>query len=171
MSLPKINPTKTTSWTKLQEHFKEIENVHMKGLFATDPKRAETFTIKWEDFYVDFSKNRITTETIKLLIELANEVDLKNAISKYFGGEAINQTENRAVLHTALRAKKSDTVIVGGTNVIPEGRLVLGYRNCVNCSTTELYSYIPIIGNKQVLELQIVSQELSAAVHKSWRRK
>ena len=57
------------------------------------------------------------------------------------------------------------------TNVIPEGRLALGYRTCVNCSTTELYNYIPIIGNKQVLELQIVSQELSAAVHKSWRRK
>ncbi len=57
------------------------------------------------------------------------------------------------------------------TNVIPEGRLALGYRTCVNCSTTEPYSYIPIIGNKQVLELQIVSQELSAAVHKSWRRK
>jgi len=57
------------------------------------------------------------------------------------------------------------------TNVIPQGRLALGYRTCVNCSATQLYSYIPIIGNKQVLELQIVSQELSAAVHKSWRRK
>ena len=68
-------------------------------------------TVKWDDFYVDFSKNRITKETLDLLIELANEVDLKNAISKYFEGDIINETEGRAVLHTALRAPKNAKVI------------------------------------------------------------
>jgi glucose-6-phosphate isomerase len=120
MSLPKINPTKTTSWTKLQEHFKEIENVHMKGLFASDPKRAETFTIKWEDFYVDYSKNRITKETLNYLLLLADEAKLKEAIQCQFSGEKINQTEGRAVLHTALRAPKNSEFYVDGTNVIPE---------------------------------------------------
>lgn len=120
MALPKINPTKTKSWTKLQEHFKEIENLQMKALFASDPKRAETFTIKWEDFYIDYSKNRITQETLNYLLQLADEVKLKEAIRCQFSGDIINETEGRAVLHTALRAPESAKVFVNGENVIPE---------------------------------------------------
>ena len=120
MSLKSINPTKTKSWKKLSEHFKEIKQVQMKDLFKKDSGRASKFTIKWEDFYVDYSKNRINSETLKLLVELANEVELKDAIKKYFSGGIINQTENRAVLHTALRAPKTEKVIVDGVNVIPE---------------------------------------------------
>jgi glucose-6-phosphate isomerase len=120
MSLKSINPTKTKSWKKLSEHFKEIKQVQMKDLFKKDSGRASKFTIKWEDFYVDYSKNRINDETLKLLVELANEVELKDAIKKYFSGDIINQTENRAVLHTALRAQKTKKVIVDGVNVIPE---------------------------------------------------
>lgn len=120
MSLKSINPTKTKSWKKLSEHFKEIKQVQMKDLFIKDSGRASKFTIKWEDFYVDYSKNRINSETLKLLVELANEVELKDAIKKYFSGGIINQTENRAVLHTALRAPKTKKVIVDGVNVIPE---------------------------------------------------
>ncbi len=75
--------------------------------------------MQWEDFYVDFSKNRITQETIDLLLELANEVDLKDAITKYFKGDIINTTEGRAVLHTALRAPEKTEIIVKGENVIP----------------------------------------------------
>ncbi|OUR91596.1 glucose-6-phosphate isomerase [Flavobacteriales bacterium 34_180_T64] len=120
MPLKKTNPVTTKAWKKLAEHFNLIKDVHMKDSFAQNPNRAEELSIKWEDFYVDYSKHRITNETIELLLELAEEVDLKDAISKYFDGDNINETENRAVLHTALRAPKDSQVYVEGKNVIPE---------------------------------------------------
>ncbi|MFV9549729.1 glucose-6-phosphate isomerase [Algibacter sp. PT7-4] len=120
MALPSINPTTTNSWKKLQEHFKTVKDVQMKDLFAEDSERANKFTIKWDDFYVDFSKNRITQETFKYLLELADDVKLKDAINSQFSGEKINQTEGRAVLHTALRAPKHAQFKVDGTDVIPE---------------------------------------------------
>lgn len=120
MALDNINPTQTEAWKKLQQHFNEIENVEMKTLFAQNPERANEFTIKWDDFYVDYSKNRITSETCNLLLDLARECKLSDAIEKYFSGDLINQTEGRAVLHTALRAKQTDEVLVDGVNVIPE---------------------------------------------------
>jgi glucose-6-phosphate isomerase len=120
MALKATNPTTTNSWEKLQAHFESIKSTHLKDLFSADVKRAEDLTIKWDDFYVDFSKNRITKETLDMLFELANEVDLKDAISKYFTGDVINATEGRAVLHTALRAPIDAKVFVDGVNVIPE---------------------------------------------------
>ncbi len=120
MALPSINPTTTDSWKKLQEHFNSVKDLHMKDLFAQDTERANKFTITWDDFYVDFSKNRITEETFKYLLELADEVKLKEAIDSQFSGDLINQTEGRAVLHTALRAPKSSECLVNGTNVVPE---------------------------------------------------
>ena len=120
MALKSIDPTKTKAWKKLEEHFKEIKNVHMTQWFKNDTHRANRFTIKWDDFFVDYSKNRITNSTIDLFLELANEVELKNAISSYFSGDKINQTENRAVLHTALRAPESAKVFVDGENIIPK---------------------------------------------------
>ncbi len=120
MALKATNPTTTDSWKNLQFHFESIESKHLKELFNSDAKRANDLTVKWEDFYVDFSKNRITKETLELLNELANELDLKDAISKYFEGDVINATEGRAVAHTALRAPKSAKVFVEGVNVIPE---------------------------------------------------
>ena len=120
MALPKINPTSTEAWQKLQEHFNNIENVHMKDLFDQDDNRADTFTIKWDDFYVDYSKNRITEETKSLLLELAKEVKLDEAISSYFSGDIINETEGRAVMHMALRQPKSSQAFIDGVDVIPE---------------------------------------------------
>ena len=120
MSLRNINPTTTQAWKKLTEHYQATHKNHIKDLFASDSKRAERFSIQWNDFLFDFSKNKITKETIDILLELADEVNLKDAIQKYYGGEAINQTEGRAVLHTALRAKKTDSVLVDGINVMPE---------------------------------------------------
>ena len=111
MALKATNPTNTNSWKKLQAHFDTIKSKHLKDLFSSDAERANDLTVKWEDFYVDFSKNRITTETLELLFELAKELDLKDAISKYFDGDVINATEGRAVLHTALRAPKNATVL------------------------------------------------------------
>lgn len=120
MALKSINPTQTKAWKKLETHFNQVSENHMKDWFAQNNQRANDMTIKWDDFYVDYSKNRITNETINLLLELAEEVDLKDAITKYFAGDVINETENRAVLHTALRAPKDAKVYVDDKNIIPE---------------------------------------------------
>ncbi|MGB3151433.1 MAG: glucose-6-phosphate isomerase [Maribacter sp.] len=120
MPLNKINPTATEVWKSLSQHYSDSKNQHLRELFASDANRAKEFSLEWKDFLLDFSKNRITTKTIDLLIRLANEVELKDAIDKYFKGDLINETEGRAVLHTALRATKSDTVLVNGSNVVPE---------------------------------------------------
>ena len=120
MALKSIDPTTTRSWNLLKEHFKEIENVQMKHWFAQNINRANDLSVQWDDFYIDFSKNRITNKTLDLLLGLADEVDLKDAIAKYFGGDSINETEGRAVLHTALRAPKTAKILVDGKNVIPE---------------------------------------------------
>ena len=106
MSLKKIDPTKTKSWDNLNSHYKTIKSCSISGFFKENPFRSDDFKIEWEDFYVDFSKNIINSNTIKLLIELCKEVDLKNSIDKYFSGVKINSTENRSVLHTALRTKE-----------------------------------------------------------------
>jgi len=115
-----INPTKTKAWEKLNRHFEEIKDLEMKQIFAENPARANELTLHWEDFYLDLSKNRITEETQKILIELAEECGLAEAIQSYYKGEAINQTENRPVLHTALRTSEDEVVLVDGENVIPE---------------------------------------------------
>ncbi|MFK7811631.1 MAG: glucose-6-phosphate isomerase [Maribacter sp.] len=120
MSLSNVNPTTTEAWDKLTKHYNNSKDIHIKSLFEEDQNRANSFSIRWNDFLVDFSKNRITEETMRLLLQLAEDVNLKDAISKYFDGDAINQTEGRSVLHTALRAKESDSIKVDGLNVIPE---------------------------------------------------
>ncbi|WBL22512.1 glucose-6-phosphate isomerase [Zunongwangia sp. HRR-M8] len=115
-----INPTTTEAWKKLASHYAETKDQSLKSLFEKDQDRASKFTVKWSDFYVDFSKNKITEETKSLLIDLAEECALKEAMNAYFGGEAINQTEGRPVLHTALRASKNAEVKVDGENVMNE---------------------------------------------------
>ena len=135
MALKSIDPTTTKSWHLLEEHFDEVKDVHMKDWFAKNQNRATEMTIQWEDFYVDFSKHRITNETLSLLLNLADEVDLKDAISKYFNGDIINKTEDRAVLHTALRAPKIAKVFVDGKNVIPE---IYGVKDKIQKFTNQI---------------------------------
>ena len=120
MALHKINPTTTTAWQQLQNHFEEMKTVSMQEMFANDTTRAEKFNLQWNDFLVDYSKNSINQETMNLLLNLANQLNLKSAISSYFEGEIINQTENRAVLHTALRSPETASVLVDGKDIIPE---------------------------------------------------
>jgi glucose-6-phosphate isomerase len=120
MALSTVNPTQTPAWQKLEQHFKSMQSVSMKTLFQQDPTRAEKLHIQWNDFMVDFSKNRITEETVNLLLQLADEAQLKSAIQDYFSGESINQTEGRAVLHTALRSTSTAPLLVDGLNIIPE---------------------------------------------------
>jgi glucose-6-phosphate isomerase len=123
--LPKINPTQTQSWQKLNEHFAEINNVHMKDLFASDPERFNRFHLQFKDILVDYSKNRITDATLKLLLELAEEAGVQKAVKDMFSGEKINETENRAVLHVALRNRKNSPIYVDGQNVMPRVNAVL----------------------------------------------
>ena len=101
--LPKINPTGTVAWEKLRRHFFEMQYVKMQELFADDAGRAQKMHLKWNDFLLDYSKNRITSETLQLLFELADEVALRQGIDAMFLGKAINETEKRCVQHTALR--------------------------------------------------------------------
>ena len=115
-----VKPTNTDAWKKLQEHYRSVEDLRLKDLFLKNPERADEFTIEWEDFYIDFSKNIITGETRSLLNSLAKEVGMEEAINSYFSGETINATEGRAVLHTALREEQNAVVEVEGENIIPE---------------------------------------------------
>lgn len=118
--LPSINPSETQAWQKLRDHFEDMQYAEMNEMFRQDATRAEYFHIQWGSFLVDYSKNRINQKTIDLLLELATEVGLKEAIADQFSGVQINQTENRAVLHTALRAQEKDVVWVDGKNIVPE---------------------------------------------------
>ena len=125
-----INPTKTAAWAALNEHFKAISNVTIADHFKADSNRFNNFSLKLNpDFLVDFSKNRINQETLNLLINLAKETDLSGAIESMFSGEKINVTENRAVLHTALRNKSNKPVLVDGKDVMPEVNAVLEKMN------------------------------------------
>ena len=120
MPLNRNNPKNTTAWKSLENHYNEINTSHLRELFQTDPKRGPDLTLSYKDFLVDFSKNRITDKTLSLLLDLAKEVSLKDAIEKVFTGDIINETEGRAVLHTALRGKEGDSVMVDGENIMPE---------------------------------------------------
>ena len=93
MALQTINPTQTAAWAKLQQHYNAIASTSMQELFQADASRVEKFNLKWNDFLLDYSKNRINQETITLLLELANQVGLKEAIASYVDGELIKQTE------------------------------------------------------------------------------
>jgi len=123
--LKKIDPTKTNAWRDLSNHFSKMKGVHMKDLFAEDPRRFERFSLRFQDILVDYSKNRIIPETIKLLLSLAEEMDLRDAVEKMFTGDKINETENRAVLHVALRNRSNTPVYVDGQDVMPQVNAVL----------------------------------------------
>jgi len=124
--LKNIQPTKTAAWTKLQDLFDEHIDMQISELFAEDATRFDTFSRQFnDDFLLDFSKNLITEEILASLIELAKEVDLENAIKAQFSGEKINITEQRAVLHSALRNRSNNPVVVNGEDVMPKINAVL----------------------------------------------
>jgi len=125
MSFPAINPTSTQAWKKLQAHAEKMKQVHMRDLFSSDADRFSSYSIKEQNILFDYSKNLVVKETLDLLFELANECKLKDAIASMFAGEKINQTEGRAVLHTALRNFSDKTVLADGENVMPKVRQVL----------------------------------------------
>jgi glucose-6-phosphate isomerase len=113
------------AWKALEAHHQQIQGKHLKQLFWDDPQRGERFTVETAGIFLDYSKNRITDETLKLLIQLAEESGLRARIDAMFRGEKINVTENRAVLHVALRAPKSESIVVDGEDVVPAVHAVL----------------------------------------------
>ena len=130
MSMSSSNPTivplrDRPAWKALEEHFSKFKDVQLRQLFAEDPQRAKDFTLEDLGLYFDYSKNRITSETKRLLIELAEQSGLRQRIDDMFAGEKINVTEKRAVLHVALRAPKDEQIVVDGENVVPDVHAVL----------------------------------------------
>ncbi|WP_345211615.1 glucose-6-phosphate isomerase [Mucilaginibacter gynuensis] len=123
--LPKIDFTATSSYKYLTDHYIDIVSKHLKGFFDTDSERFEKFSVRFEDILVDYSKNRIDEQTVALLIQLAKECSVKDAIEAMFNGEKINVTEGREVLHTALRNRSNTPVYAGGKDVMPEVNAVL----------------------------------------------
>jgi glucose-6-phosphate isomerase len=117
--------TQRKAWKALQTHHTKVKELHLRQLFAEDPKRGERMTAEAAGLFLDYSKNRITDETLKLLLQLAEESGLRDRIDAMFRGEKINISENRAVLHVALRAPKRASIVVDGTNVVPEVHAVL----------------------------------------------
>jgi glucose-6-phosphate isomerase len=127
--------TKHKAWRALESHYRKMSRTHLRTLFAQDPERGEKFAVEAVGLYLDYSKNRITDETLSLLIQLADECGLRARIDAMFRGEKINVTENRAVLHVALRAPKGASIMVDGENVVPQVHAVLdkmtGFSNSV----------------------------------------
>jgi glucose-6-phosphate isomerase len=117
--------TQLPAWQALGSHSAALKALHLRDLFASDPGLAERFSVEAEGLFLDYSKNRITAETVELLVQLARESGLAEAIEAMFRGDAINLTENRSVLHTALRAPKDAEILSGGVNVVPEVHAVL----------------------------------------------
>src|ERR1700745_3767432 len=113
-------PTQRRAWNALAAHHQKVRELHLRQLFADDPARGERLTAEAVGFYLDYSKNRITDETLTLLLQLADESGLRERIDAMFRGEKINITENRAVLHVALRAPKDASIVVDGQNVVPQ---------------------------------------------------
>ncbi len=123
--LTRINPTKTVAWEKLQAHYETMHGVEMKKLFTQNTQRFDEFSLRFEDILLDYSKNILTVETLNLLEELAEECALKDGIRKMFSGAVINETEQRAVLHIALRNRSNRSIEVEGENVMPKVNAVL----------------------------------------------
>jgi len=120
-----VSPIKRRAWQALASHYRKIRESHLRELFAEDPSRGEAMTAEAEGIYLDYSKNRITQETLGLLIQLAEESGLRDRIDAMFRGGKINVTENRPVLHVALRAARGSSIMVDGENVVPEVHEVL----------------------------------------------
>jgi len=132
------------AWKALVAHHQKMRDLHLRKLFADDPKRAERMTVEAVGLYLDCSKNRVTDETLKLLVQLADESGLRGRIDAMFRGDKINITENRAVLHVALRAPKEASIVVDGENVVPKVHAVLDrmadFSNRVRSGTWKGYT-------------------------------
>jgi len=119
--------TQSAAWKALEQHQREIAPQHMREMFASDPKRFEKYSVRWSDFLLDYSKNRISEQTMSLVFDLAHEADLKTRTEQMFSGEKINSTEHRSVLHVALRNRSNTPIMVDGADVMPSVNKVLDH--------------------------------------------
>src|SRR6516162_7498608 len=122
-----MNPTRLPAWQALQEHHKTVAPLQMRDLFRQDPRRFDNFSLRFHDILFDFSKNRVTAETMRLLYDLARQSNLAAWTEKMFTGQKINTTEDRAVLHVALRNRSNRPILVDGKDVMPEVNAVLAH--------------------------------------------
>jgi glucose-6-phosphate isomerase len=154
-------PTKRKAWEALRAHFEKVQGLHLRELFAQDPQRGQRLTAEAAGIFLDYSKNRITDETLKLLLELAAESDLRSHIDAMFRGDKINFTEKRAVLHIALRAPKGASILVDGENVVPLVHAVLdkmtGFSNRVRSGEWKGHTGKPI---RNVINIGIGGSDL-----------
>jgi glucose-6-phosphate isomerase len=125
LSVPALR--KRPAWAALEQHHQTVKDVHLRQLFAEDRKRGDRFAVEAAGLYLDYSKNRITDETLTLLLRLAEESGLGERIEAMFRGDCINVSENRAVLHVALRAPRGASIIHDGRNVVPDGHVIAAY--------------------------------------------
>ena len=123
--LPTVNPTQTNAWKELENYFATFKGTQMKDMFAKDSQRAAKYSLQFEDIFVDFSKNLIDEKVMSLLLKLAEECGLKEAIEAEFTGEKINKTEKRSVLHIALRNRSNTPIYSDGKDVMPDVNRVL----------------------------------------------
>jgi glucose-6-phosphate isomerase len=153
--------TQRPAWKALEAHHEKIQSMHLRELFASDPTRGERLTLEASGLYLDYSKNRVTNETLGLLLQLAEESGLKTKLEAMFSGEKINITENRAVLHTALRAPREATVMVDGVNVVPEVHAVLD-RMAAFCERVRSGSWLGHTGKriKNIVNIGIGGSDL-----------
>ena len=158
--LPKINPTTTPSWQALQQHYSLFDNVQMRDLFFNDADRYSRFSIQFNDLLFDYSKNIITENTLELLLQLAHECGLKESIAAMFSGEKINERENRAVLHTALRNFSGNAVITDGKDVMPDISAVLQQMNSF-CEKIHTGEWLGFTG-KKIKYIRILGQTVWA---------
>jgi glucose-6-phosphate isomerase len=153
--------TARSGWKALESHYEKIRELHLRELFANDPKRGERLTTEAVGLYLDYSKNRVTDETLKLLIGLAEECGLRARIDAMFQGEKINITENRAVLHVALRAPRDRSIVVDGENVVPQVHAVLDkmadFSNRIRSGAWKGYTGKPI---RNVINIGIGGSDL-----------
>src|SRR6202046_4693732 len=153
--------TGRSGWKALESHHQKVRELHLRQLFADDPKRGERFTTEAAGLFLDYSKNRVTDETLKLLFQLAEECGLRERIDAMFRGEKINITENRAVLHVALRAPSGTSIVVDGENVVPQVHAVLdkmsAFANRVRSGTWKGHTGKPI---RNVINIGIGGSDL-----------
>ena len=121
--------TQTPEWVALEQHWEAVSRIHMRRLFDEDPSRFETFSEQFEDILLDYSKNRITKRTMKLLMALARRCDVAGWRDRMFRGEKINTTEDRSVLHVALRNRSNRPILVDGEDVMPRVNAVLAHMS------------------------------------------
>ena len=157
--------TERAEWAALQEHFAAVRDTHLRQFFAADPQRAERFSLEAAGLFLDYSKNRITSETLNRLLALAEACGVRPAIRDMFSGKAINESENRPVLHIALRNRSNRPILVGGVDVMPEVNAVLdqmaGFAHRIRSGAWRGHTGLPI---RNIVNIGIGGSDLGPAM-------